>query len=87
MIVFIKKNLFFLIILLMVACHAKKQGGLVGPRQQGPILAEGFLVQPQNVSENVEVPGTLLPQEETQIRAEVSGRVTSLDIAEGTVVP
>ena len=78
---------FFIIIPVFVACNAKKQAGAAGPRQQGPILADGFVVQPQSVSENVEVPGTLLPQEETQIRAEVSGRVIKLDIPEGAMIP
>ncbi|HEX5171107.1 MAG TPA: efflux RND transporter periplasmic adaptor subunit [Cyclobacteriaceae bacterium] len=77
---------FVLLILFAMGCNAKKQG-VVAPRRQGPILVDGFSVQPQNVSENVEVPGTLLPQEETQIRAEVSGRVTNLNIPEGGVVP
>jgi membrane fusion protein (multidrug efflux system) len=78
---------FFILIILLSGCQAKKQSGAVGPRQQGPILADGFLVQPKKVSENVEVPGTLMPQEETQIRSEVSGRVINLDIPEGGVVP
>jgi len=77
----------FLIIPALIACNAKKQAGAAGPRQQGPILADGFIVQPQTVSENVEVPGTLLPQEETQIKAEISGRVIKLDIPEGAMVP
>ena len=80
------KHVFFFLILILVACNAKKQAGASGPRQEGPVQADGFLVQPQNVSENVEVPGTLLPQEETQIRCEVSGRVTNLDVPEGAIV-
>ena len=56
------------------------------PQQLGPIQVDGFVVQPRSVSENVEVPGSLLPFEETQIRAEVSGRVVQLNIEEGSVV-
>jgi len=55
-------------------------------RKYGPILAEGFEVQPQVESENVEVPGSLLPVEETQIRPEVTGRIVTLNIQEGAVV-
>jgi membrane fusion protein (multidrug efflux system) len=44
------------------------------------------VVKPSSVSENVEVPGSLLPFEETEIRAEVGGRIVELNIKEGAVV-
>src|SRR5690606_10048005 len=72
--------------LLFLACSSGEDN-VVGARTRGPILADGFLVQPRPVSESVEVPGTLLPEEETELRAEVSGRVVSLDMPEGAVVP
>ncbi|CAN5369661.1 efflux RND transporter periplasmic adaptor subunit [soil metagenome] len=70
-------------------CNSKPEGPGTGAakRQSGPILVEGFVVQQSSVSEDVEVPGTLLPSEETQIRAEVSGRIIQLNLPEGTVVP
>jgi membrane fusion protein (multidrug efflux system) len=70
-------------------CQSKKEGttGGANPRAKGPMSVEGFLVQKSSVSEDVEVPGTLLPSEETQIRAEVSGRIIELHLPEGTVVP
>lgn len=73
-------------VLLFTSCSSKKDGGAVA-RARGPIQADGFLVQPRSVSESVEVPGTLLPEEETELRAEVSGRVVRLDMPEGIVVP
>lgn len=75
----------FFSVLLVVACSSEENNG--GTRTRGPIPADGFLVQPRAVSENVEVPGTLLPEEETELRAEVSGRVVSLDMPEGVIVP
>ncbi len=69
------------------SCTKKEDKSGTFNRQKGPIGVEGFLVQPRIVSENVEVPGTLLPVEETQIRPEVSGRVVTLNVPEGTVVP
>jgi membrane fusion protein (multidrug efflux system) len=39
-----------------------------------------------SVSEEVEVPGSLMPFEETAIRAEVGGRIVELNIQEGSVV-
>lgn len=72
------------------ACNSKKPegpGGGQGRRARAPMLVEGFLVQTSAISEEVEVPGTLLPFEETKIRSEVSGRIVQLNLEEGTVVP
>ncbi|HZY77912.1 MAG TPA: efflux RND transporter periplasmic adaptor subunit [Cyclobacteriaceae bacterium] len=62
------------------------QGGGGGNRQRGPMVVDGFLVEQHQVSETVEVPGSLFPAEETAIRAEVSGRVVRLNIPEGGMV-
>lgn len=77
--------LFFVFVFVMTSCK-KKSIVVNGARKSGPILAEGFVVQPQIESENVEVPGSLLPVEETQIRPEVTGRIVTLNIQEGAVV-
>lgn len=80
--------LLFIILTAIVGCDEKKNANAGNARrQQGPVLVDGFLVQPKSVSESVEVPGSLIPEEETQIRAEVSGRVVKLNIAEGSIVP
>jgi membrane fusion protein (multidrug efflux system) len=81
-----KKIIFVSIVLLAVACKSKDTGS-GRPRAVGLMMVNGFVVQPHTISDNVEVPGSLLPFEETQIRAEVSGRVVGLNIPEGTVVP
>lgn len=85
-------NLFFygaLLILLVVSCDSKEEGGAKagGGRQSGPIAVDAFVVQPRPISDNVEVPGSLLPYEETQIRSEVGGRIVQLNIKEGTTIP
>ena len=78
-------NRYFIFILcatsLTIGC--KKNSKIVGQRQQGPIPAEAFLVQPKSVSETIEVPSSLIPMEETKIQSEVSGRVVQLNIQEG----
>ena len=74
---------------MLCGCEAKKEGSgsAASKRLRGPMSVEGFIVQPSPVSEDVEVSGTLLPSETTQIRAEVSGRITQLNFSEGTIVP
>jgi len=69
-----------------ISCKEKGQSNVQGNRAQGPLTVDGFLVEEHAISDKVEVPGTLLPAEETQIRAEVSGRVVQLNIKEGTTV-
>ncbi|HYF68084.1 MAG TPA: efflux RND transporter periplasmic adaptor subunit [Ohtaekwangia sp.] len=70
----------------MVSCDKKEKQQVAGNRQQGPLSVDGFFVAEHPLSDEVEVPGTLLPEEETQIRSEVSGRVIKLNINEGAVV-
>lgn len=77
--------LFFVSVFFLTACK-KKPVVVNAARKGGPILAEGFIVEPQVESENVEVPGSLLPVEETQIRPEVTGRIVQLNIQEGSIV-
>lgn len=84
----------FRIILLVIAvlgttsCSKKKEqaGGAGARRQQGPLVVDGYVVRKSSVSENIEVPGSLLPFEETTIRAEVGGRIVGLNIQEGANV-
>lgn len=72
---------------LIVSCNDKKPEGprAGGGRQQGPVTVDAFVVSERSISEDIEVPGSLLPFEETQIRAEIGGRIVHLDINEGAV--
>ena len=74
--------------IVLISCNDKKPqratGG--GSRQQGPLEVDGFVVTESSISENIEVPGSLLPFEETQIRSEVGGRIVQLNIKEGAFV-
>jgi len=82
--------------LVLVSCKDKKDdpppgggpggGGGGGGRSSAPMAVEGFVVNPQALSSNIEVPGSLLPYEETEIRPEISGRVVQLNVHEGNNV-
>ena len=74
------------ILIAVAACQSKKQTE-GRQRMQGAIMVDGFIVETHSISDDVEVPGSLLPFEETEIRAEVSGRVVQLNIPEGSIVP
>lgn len=89
-----KRNLYLLISLfiLFASCKGKKEkttqtqtrgAGAGGGRQQMAISVDAFIVKPRMISENTEVPGTLLAGETTEIHPEVSGRIVQLNVSEG----
>jgi len=53
----------------------------------GPLQVEGMIIRPSSINEMVEVSGSILPNESTEIRPEISGRITQLNIHEGAIVP
>ena len=80
--------LFFSGSLILISCNSKKDGAPTGrdPRQMKLPEVDGFIVQARSISDRIEVPGSLMPAEQTQIKAEVGGRVVQLNIKEGSVV-
>lgn len=56
------------------------------PADPPTLAVEGYIVHPSVLHSSIEVAGTLLPFEETEIHPEVSGKVTYLSIKEGSHV-
>lgn len=73
------------IVSLNIGCKSEKKDAAQagGPRNAGPLSVEAFVVRPAGLSSTIEVPGSLLPFEETSIRSEISGRIVALNIKEG----
>jgi membrane fusion protein (multidrug efflux system) len=78
----------FLSLLILEACGNKdsKKPPAATANRQTPGRVDGFIVKTKSVSENVEVPGTLVANEATEIHPEVSGRIIQLNVAEGRMV-
>ena len=82
----------FVFTLLILSSCKEKQKKIAPPtagaqrQSDRPMQAEGFIVRTKSISENIEVPGTLMPFEETEIRPEISGRVVHLNVPEGKFV-
>ena len=80
-----------LAVLTLVSCKTKKDAAPPsGPGAGGPapaIEVEGLVVKTSSINEVVEASGTILANEATEIRPEISGRITQLNIREGAVVP
>ncbi len=58
------------------------------PKPAAPQVAkaEGYIVTPQLLSQNIEVPGSLAAYEEVELHPELSGRVTAIYFKEGSTV-
>ena len=54
--------------------------------RNAPLQVEAYIVVPTVLNSSIDVAGTLLPFEETQIFPEVAGKVTYLEIKEGAFV-
>jgi len=57
-----------------------------GPQQRPPARTDVFVVQPKTVVDQLQISGTIIANEETQVFPEVSGRLTNLYFREGSHV-
>src|SRR5437667_11392173 len=55
-----------------------------GPSKQPPLIVETIILHPTLLNDVIEVPGSLLAYETTEIHPEVSGRVVQMNLKEGT---
>lgn len=78
----------YLLLAISISCKEKNPKADMLPTHSVnvPLQAEGFVVRTRPLSENIEMPGTLLPFESTQIRPEIMGRIVELNIPEGGTV-
>jgi len=79
----------FSITFLLVACKSsgkeeKKPGSASANRP--PAKVDAFIVTPKILSRDIEIPGSLMAAEETELHAEVPGRVTGIYFNEGSYV-
>jgi len=55
-------------------------------RQQMVMNVDGYIVKTEPFAENIEVPGSVIANEATEIHPEISGRIVRLNVAEGHFV-
>jgi membrane fusion protein, multidrug efflux system len=69
------------------ACKSGKADVKTGlPKTPPPSKVDWFVVTPQILMQDIEMPGSLVPYEETELHPEVAGRVTGLFFKEGANV-
>ncbi|MER3499204.1 MAG: efflux RND transporter periplasmic adaptor subunit [Chitinophagaceae bacterium] len=77
------------LLLLLLACgKSKKQttAQQTATVNQPPMAVDVYVVKPTAINEQIEVSGSLLANETTEIHPEISGRLVQLNIAEGKFV-
>ncbi len=77
------------IVLFLAGCGAKGKNESQPPQagdNQPALLVEAYIAKPKSLNDLVEVPGSILPFESTEIHPEVSGRIVVLNVNEGGVV-
>ena len=79
-------TIFFIVLLAACGKKEKKKAETTGPARQTVMRVDGYVVKPELFGENIEVPGTILANETTEIHPEVSGKVVRLNVAEGKYV-
>jgi len=79
-----------LISALSFSCGGKKKEAAAAQQKAGgqrpPARVDGFIVETKTVSETIDIPGTIVADEATEIHPEVSGRITQLYVREGAMV-
>jgi membrane fusion protein, multidrug efflux system len=79
----------FVLAILAVSCKGKNtttnQQSATQQRQQA-LSVEAMIAQTTSLSSDIEIPGTIMAYESTEIHPEVSGRVTVLNVREGASV-
>jgi len=78
----------FVCIILLSCGNSSKQDATrsaAGARQM-TLKVDAFVVKPTSISERIDVPGTLIANEATDIHPEISGRIVQLNVDEGKFV-
>jgi len=76
-------------VVFIISCKEKNNGNTqqaASPAKQPALNVEALIAKSQTLSTSIEVPGTILANESTEIHPEVSGRVVQLNVREGTFV-
>lgn len=77
-------------IAVLTACGSTKRKEETAAQQKAgprpPAKVDVFIVQEKTVTESIEIPGTIVANESTEIHPEISGRIISLNVREGAFV-
>lgn len=77
-----------LIILLpkLLSSSSKENNNLAGNKTEDPVSVKAYIVVPQIMNNNVLTTGTILANEEVELKSEVAGKITKILFNEGSYV-
>lgn len=75
-----------IVCLLTISCGEKKDASKKSAAKRPVPTLEAYIVKKEPYAELIEIPGSIVANEVTEIHPEVSGRVVQLNIAEGKTV-
>lgn len=84
-----KPFVFLSLFILLFSCSSEKKETkptAAGSRESSTLDVEGQIIRTSSINEIIEVSGTILASEATEIRPEISGRIIQLNIREGADV-
>ncbi len=73
-----------LFVSLLMACHGEKSSS---SRPSEKMAVEVFVTKPGVLENIIRTPGSILPNEEVELKTEIPGRVLQLNFKEGTYIP
>lgn len=84
-------TILFSLFLLTTSCSSDKKNEAQqrrpdGPGGRPPVRADAFIVKTKMLYDNIEIPGTLVANETTEIHPEVAGRITGIYFREGSYI-
>ncbi len=74
------------VIMVLFSCGTKTKEPAGGGKKRPAPKVDGFVIKTEAFSETIEVPGSVVANEVTEIHPEVSGRIVSLNVREGQYV-
>lgn len=75
----------FFLFLLLAGC-SQKQNTIDPARARNMLSVEGFVASGSPIENTLIIPGNILPNEQIEIRSELSGRIETLNFSEGSFV-
>ena len=79
-------SLLFIPVIILLVSSCKQKEDVPKKRPNPELSVEAFIAKPEKVARNVDVTGSLLPYEETEIHPEASGLITGIYFTEGAHV-
>jgi len=76
--------IFIISIFFNSSCSNNKSDDL--KQQKGNLSVEGYIVKPMLLDNTIVIPGSILPNEQIEVRSELSGRIEELNFIEGGFV-